>query len=227
MNTYVIADLHGRYDLLALALDQIERDAGPAGGTFIVLGDFVDRGPQSREIIERLMEGPDLPNWRWIVLQGNHEAMMVSADKGGRREGLWLINGGYQTLESYNYEIPRSHLAWLRNLPVYFEDEHRIYVHAGVKFDAPLELTKKQTLQWMLYPSDQLYHGAEIHPDHPHMSGKHVVHGHHQSPNHPLLKPHRTNLDSFAWATGRAVVGVFDGAGGPTRVLQIRGRPGL
>lgn len=225
MSTYVIADLHGRYDLLLRAIDIIQSDA--AGGTFIVLGDFVDRGPQSREIIEHLMAGPSVARWKWVVLQGNHEAMMLTCLMDQSRLGWWIGNGGGATLDSYNYDVPVEHCLWLDRLPVWFEDEHRIYVHAGVRHDRPVAETKKQTLQWMLYQGTKVYGGAEINPDIPHMSGKHVVHGHHQSPDHPLLLAHRTNLDSFAWATGRAVIGVFDGPGGPTRVLQVMGRPML
>lgn len=229
--TYAIADLHGRFDLLCRAIDLIESDAGPDGGTFIVLGDFVDRGPQSRSIIDLLMAGPSLPNWRWIVLQGNHEAMMLEclANPGILR--WWIGNGGGETLKSYGYQhgdpitplkIPIKHLEWLAELPLIHQDAHRIFVHAGVPFDQALTEAKPETLQWMLYPGDVEHGDAEIHPDEGHCSGKHIVHGHHQSASHPLLKPHRTNLDSFAWHTNRAAIGVFDNdqPGGPIRILD-------
>lgn len=162
-NTYVVADMHGRFDLLCRAIDLIEADAGEAGGTFIVLGDFVDRGPQSRNIIDLLMAGPQRPNWRWIVLQGNHEAMMLEclANPGILR--WWIGNGGGQTLESYGYKqgnklhplkIPAEHLEWLAGLPITHEDDHRIFVHAGVPFDQLVADAKQETLQWMLYPGD-------------------------------------------------------------------------
>jgi serine/threonine protein phosphatase 1 len=219
--TYAIADLHGRFDLLERAIDLIEADAGDAGGTFIVLGDFVDRGPQSRNIIDLLMVGPQRPNWQWIVLQGNHEAMMIEVLSAPNPDLMrwWMGNGGGQTLQSYGYasgdlvhplKVPADHLAWLAGLPVYHEDEHRIFVHAGVPPHQPLFEAKRETLQWMLYPSDETYPDAEVHADSQHCSGKHIVHGHHQSASHPLLKPHRTNLDSFAWHTGRLAIGVFD-----------------
>ena len=235
--TYVIADLHGRFDLLCRAIDLVEADAGERGGTFIVLGDFVDRGPQSRNIIDLLMAGPQRPNWRWIVLQGNHEAMMLQCLSGAAPLHWWIRNGGGQTLQSYGYidgdliaplKIPAEHLSWLTRLPITHEDEHRIFVHAGVPFDKPLAEAKPQTLQWMLYPGDVEHGDAEFHEDAPHVSGKHIVHGHHQSATHPLLKPHRTNLDSYAWATGRLAIGVFsDAPGGPERVLEVAGRPML
>lgn len=235
-NTYAVGDLHGRHDLLLSAIELIERDADAIGGTFIVLGDFVDRGPASRQIIETLMAGPTKPNWRWIVLQGNHEAMMLECLSNPAILTWWIKNGGSETLRSYGYahgdkmfplKIPQSHLDWLSALPVYHEDEHRIFVHAGVPFDTPLAEAKKDTMQWMLYSGyDPRGESAEIMPDERHISGKHIVHGHEQDASHPLLKAHRTNLDSFAWATGHLAIGVFDDAasGGPVRVMWAIGR---
>jgi serine/threonine protein phosphatase 1 len=235
VNTYVIADLHGRFDLLCRAIDLIEADAGEAGGKLVVLGDFVDRGPQSRGIIDLLMAGPSRLNWQWIVLQGNHEAMMLECLSNPGILRWWIGNGGGQTLQSYGYQngdplvplkIPTEHLEWLASLPIVHEDELRIFVHAGVPFDQQVSDAKPETLQWMLYPGDVEHGDAEFHPDERHVSGKHIVHGHHQSATHPLRKPHRTNLDSFAWATGRSAIGVFDDTQpGPVRILDAIGRP--
>jgi serine/threonine protein phosphatase 1 len=235
--TYVIADLHGRFDLLCRTLDLIHADAGDLGGTLIVLGDFVDRGPQSRNIIDLLMTGPSRPNWEWIALQGNHEAMMLEALSAPNANLMrwWVGNGGGQTLQSYGYasgddllplKVPVEHLEWLASLPVYHEDQWRIFVHAGVPSHQPVAEAKVETLQWMLYPSDEDYPDAEVHDDARHCSGKHIVHGHHQSASHPLLKPHRTNLDSFAWNTGRLAIGVFeDDYPAPVKIMDAIGRP--
>jgi serine/threonine protein phosphatase 1 len=234
--TYAIADLHGRFDLLCRALDLIEDDAGEDGGTLVILGDFIDRGPQSRNIIDLLMAGPQRTNWRWVILQGNHEAMMLATlEQPARLLRWWVGNGGGQTLQSYGYahgdalhplKIPDDHLAWVADLPVYHEDAHRIFVHAGVPFDQQLGEAKAQTLQWMLYPGDVDHDDAEVHADERHVSGKHIVHGHHQSETHPLLKPHRTNLDSFAWHSGRLAIGVFDDSrAGPVKILDATARP--
>lgn len=233
-STYAVADLHGRFDLLTAALSLIEREAGEDGGTFICLGDFVDRGPQARSIIDLLMAGPSLPNWRWIVLQGNHEEMMLRSLSNPGLMRWWIGNGGGQTLMSYGYEdgapllplrIPAEHLDWMAALPVTFEDERRIFVHAGVPPFDEVASVKPAILQWMLYGQEQ-YFDATMIPDEPHVSGKHVVHGHHQSATHPLLLPHRTNLDSFAWYTGRLAIGVFnDTAAQPQRILEVTGPP--
>jgi serine/threonine protein phosphatase 1 len=230
--TYAIADAHGNFDLLCKAISLAEAHAGAEGGTLIILGDFVDRGPQSASIIDLLIAGPSLPNWRWIVLQGNHEAIMLAALANPAAHLRWWVgNGGGETLKSYGYvhgdmilplKVPAAHLAWLHSLPLWHQDAHRIYVHAGVPFDQPVTEATPQTLQWMLYPGDVDHADAEFHPDECHCTGKHIVHGHHQSELHPLLKPHRTNLDSFAWMSGRLAVGVFDDGqpGGPVEILE-------
>jgi serine/threonine protein phosphatase 1 len=219
MLTFAIADMHGRFDLFEKAIELIEKHS-PEGGRLIVLGDFVDRGFQSCQIIQRLIQGPSSDKWEWIVLQGNHEDIMLQAARNSHALVWWLNNGGGSTLQSYGYKdgekltyplrLDEDHLAWLTHLPTYFEDDKRIFVHAGVPFTEKVEDVKKQTLQWMLYEGDIKGLVADTYEDKPHVSGKHLVHGHHQSDKHPLLKPHRTNLDSFAWYTGRLAIGVFD-----------------
>jgi serine/threonine protein phosphatase 1 len=236
MKTYAIGDLHGRYDLLELAIDTIEKDS-PEGGRFIILGDFVDRGLQSKDIINRLMAGPSSEKWQWIVLQGNHEDIMLQAYRNPNCLNWWLGNGGGQTLLSYNYkdgdkltyplDICVNHIAWLAHLPIWFEDEHRIFVHAGVPHDKLVEETDRKTLQWLLHKGDIPTTGAfdTLYDDLPNISGKHVVHGHHQSEDHPLLLKHRTNLDSFAWYSGKLAIGVFDNTqAGPIEILTVQGK---
>jgi serine/threonine protein phosphatase 1 len=221
--TYAIGDLHGRFDLLCKALDIIEADAGDDGGKLVVLGDFVDRGPQSAHIVELLKRGPKKPNWQWVVLQGNHEAMMLECLAHPGKLEWWLRNGGGQTLRSYGYtggdsldplKIPLEHLDWLDRLPIYHEDDHRIFVHAGVPHDRHLAETDREILQWMLYDDEdsERYPGASYETDSAHVSGKHIVHGHHQNLMNPIPRDHRTNLDSFAWYGGRSAIGVFDGS---------------
>jgi serine/threonine protein phosphatase 1 len=234
MKTYAIGDMHGRFDLLCKAIDMIEADS-PEGGHLVCMGDFVDRGPNSRGIIDLFMAGPTSDKWKWIVLQGNHEAMMLEA-LSNPEPGLlkwWFGNGGTATLASYGYrngdkilplKVPKEHLDWLANLPVWHEDENRIYVHAAVPHDQSVETVKKEVLQWSLHEGDM--EGAPGIPDVPHMSGKHIVHGHHQDMMHPLIKDHRTNMDSFAWYSGRLAIGVFDDTQQkPIKIMDAIARP--
>lgn len=223
-HTYVIADLHGRFDLLEAALAAIEAHASQPG-TIVVLGDFVDRGPQSRQVIERLMAG-GAPGWTWIILSGNHEQMMLLCLAGVAQMDWWISNGGGSTLFSYGQLIgcpidpevvPEDHKAWLANLPYLATDDHRVYVHAGVDPNVSLDEQQDDVLLWKLHNSgDERGHGS-----------RHVVHGHEQFAEGPMLYSGRSDLDTFAWLTGRLVVGVFDNEapGGPVELIEVMCRP--
>ena len=91
--TYAIADLHGRFDLLEMALACLAKRAEPPA-TLVTLGDYVDRGPDSRKIIERLMAGLERDGWRLICLKGNHEDIMWQTCRRSPDVDWWLTNGG-------------------------------------------------------------------------------------------------------------------------------------
>lgn len=221
--TYAIADLHGRHDLLLMAIERIEQSSH-SGGTVVFTGDYVDRGPASRQVIETLMAGPKAPGWTWVCLRGNHEEIMQAGCMG--MMGWWLPNGGGATLVSYGARagqntrdcielVPREHLDWIGSLPVMHNDGKRLFVHAGVVSGVPLDQQDEQKNTWMLYPDGATDGYADLH----------VVHGHHQHEDGPLLFEGRTNLDTLAWWTGRLVVGVFDddATGGPMATIEIKG----
>ena len=219
--TFVIADIHGRHDLLVAAIERIEQ-ASHSGGTIVFTGDYVDRGPASRQVIETLMEGPKASGWTWIFLRGNHEEIMLAGCLGVLQ--WWLPNGGGATLMSYGQNVgeavdvsvvPSSHLEWMRGLRVMYTDGMRLFVHAGVQKGVPLTEQDEQKNTWMLYPDG----------DHEGYSHLHVVHGHHQHEDGPLLFEGRSNFDTLAWYTGRLVVGVFDDdvPGGPVSTIEIKG----
>ncbi|MEO8927592.1 MAG: metallophosphoesterase family protein [Caulobacteraceae bacterium] len=225
--TYAIGDIHGRLDLLRMAMQAIGGHAGATSHTVICLGDYVDRGPDAKGVVETLItltEGPS-----WICLKGNHEAMMTLALTTRRWSAVehWTTNGGDRTLQSYGGEarIPATHLAWLEALPLYRLDAHRLYVHAGVAPGVPVENQDERTLLWIR--GAFLAAPAAALP-------RHVVHGHtprwrgKPDPARPEILPHRTNLDTGAVFTGVLSVGVFeDGrAGGPVEVLRVVGESG-
>jgi len=221
MKYYAIADLHGRYDLLLEAINKIYDHAGKDDYKIITLGDYIDRGPKSMQTIEHLMGRTGDS----VCLQGNHEAMMVETITTPLMPGWWVGNGGDATLQSYGWGgapysihaydvVPKAHIEWMKNLPLYFETEKQVFVHAGIPQDnmnlppnskfSHKEKHLREQMIWMLY--DKRTAGG--------WKGKHVVHGHHQFEDGPHVwhgpKGGRTDLDCYAWRTGRLVVGVFD-----------------
>jgi len=229
---YAIGDVHGRLDLVLLAVEAISEHVGRAPFRVIFLGDYVDRGPESRGVIEFLMDLQQ--RWPVTCLKGNHEDLMIQAvtNPGDGRLRRWLVNGGDQTLRSYGVDedgdlaaaIPRAHIRWMSGLPRTTGDEHRIYVHAGLMPGTPVHKQKDETFLWIRERFLQAK-ASEFEA--------HVVHGHtpvwqgKSDPAEPELLSHRTNLDTGAFATGVLSVGVFDAErpGGPVEVLKIRGSP--
>jgi serine/threonine protein phosphatase 1 len=217
--TYAIPDIHGRLDLLDLALEQIIAHSKGERATIVTLGDYVDRGPNSRGVIERLM-GSKSDALSLVALKGNHEAMMWEVCKNLAELDWWIGNGGDRTLASYGSGldpriVPSAHLDWIANLPLMHVDQHRVFVHAAVDPKVPLDKQNEQTLLWKRYPEGyELGHGR-----------RHVVHGHHANPKAPIVTKGKTNLDGLAWKTGRLVVGVFEDErpGGASEFLEILG----
>lgn len=221
MKYYAIADLHGRFDLLLKAVETIYQHTPDAYYKIVTLGDYIDRGPESKDVIEYLRQQDD----HFICLQGNHEAMMVETLTTPLMPGWWVGNGGDTTLQSYGWGgapysifaydvVPKVHVEWMQSLPLFHEAEKQVFVHAGIPQQnmnlPPNEKLAhkakhlKEQMQWMLY--DKHDSGG--------WKGKHVVHGHHQFEDGPHQwfsnKGGRTDLDVYAWKTGRIVVGVFD-----------------
>ena len=215
--TYVIPDIHGRDDLLGEALHEIA--ARGDAGAIVLIGDYVNKGPQSRQVIDRLLsaiaDGRNL-----VALKGNHDAMMVEALRNPGKMDSWLGKGGDAALASYGGDlalVPQAHIAWLDQLRLMHDDTYRIYVHAGVDPDIPLDRQSETTLLTKRYPKG--FSGG--------YGERHVVHGHDNDPDGPLLFEGRTNLDTAAWRTGRLTVGVFDDdrPGGPVDFIVINGAP--
>ncbi|WP_249147932.1 metallophosphoesterase [Bradyrhizobium sp. AUGA SZCCT0177] len=111
--TYVIPDIHGRDDLLSRALLEIDAHASGKIGVIVTIGDYVNKGPQSRQVIERLLPGIG-GGWRFVALKGNHDAMMVEGLRDPAKQAFWLERGGDTALASYGggaarpYRVARS-----------------------------------------------------------------------------------------------------------------------
>lgn len=230
--TYALADLHGRYDLLLRSYMILQTRCEP--GLIVHLGDYIDRGPSSRSVIEWLMDPATIPRgWTRKCLKGNHEDIMCQAADQPAKMGWWFENGGNATAMSYGAQpgahpadyfinlIPKEHYFWMNDLPVLHVDKHRIFVHAGLNPGLKLERQTDQEMMWMTYCPYNKW--GEIGVD-VGFGDKHVVHGHHQFADGPKLLKHRTNLDTFAWHEGRIVWGVFDDdkPGGPVDVIEVK-----
>ncbi|HEY7545748.1 MAG TPA: metallophosphoesterase [Blastocatellia bacterium] len=156
MKTFVIGDIHARPELL----DQLIRDVpwDIKCDKIILLGDLIDRGPDAKAVVERVMEMVE-ENANMIVLRGNHEQMLL--DCLDYQDLQWLIpeNGGIRTIESYGFDlgeledisdirIPEDHEKFFRSLPFFHEDEQAIYVHAGLVLGEHPSETDPDVLMW-------------------------------------------------------------------------------
>ena len=134
--------------------------------------------------------------------------------------GSSSTQGGDTALASYGGDpaaVPQTHIAWHDGLRLMHVDNYRVYVHAGVDHEVPLGEQCEATLLWKRYPRGFSGGFGELH----------VVHGHDNFPEGPLLYEGRTNLDTLAWRTGRLVIGVFDDdrPGGPIDFIVVKRSP--
>jgi len=232
---YAITDVHGRLDLLEEAYDVIVGHAAGRPARIVFLGDAIDRGPDSKGVIDRLIAGAGRPNFgEQVNLLGNHEALMIKALGGEEREARsWLSNGGIQTLLSYqpgieatarsaaSLKIPARHWDWLASLIYIYETDTHIFVHAGI----PPGVTAATAMQ-TVEGRRQLIWIRNTFLDVTYDFGKHVVHGH--SPvglvDFTPDPPFRTNLDSGAVYGGPMTIGVCPpGVAGPPQRIRVGG----
>ncbi|MGH6922691.1 MAG: metallophosphoesterase family protein [Propylenella sp.] len=228
LRIYAIGDLHGRFDLLETMADKIRDDlrASPPAerAVEIFIGDYIDRGPQSREVVEWLIETAPLGHER-ICLLGNHEDMLLEALADPSGLANWLFNGGDATLVSYGVTalpssppamhaacvaaIPPRHRAFLSALPRTAEFGSYFFVHAGINPSRRLYDQDPQDLIWIRGP----FHisNADF--------GRIVVHGH-TPVVEPDIRTNRINIDTGAVFTGRLTCLVLEGAG--RRLLEAR-----
>jgi serine/threonine protein phosphatase 1 len=168
-----------------------------------MLGDYIDRGPDSRSVVGRLRRLSEQRPDGIVCLKGNHEDMLLSAVDEPADFPLWIRNGGDATLQSYGADtvadLPADDIEWIRNLPLCHDDGLRFFVHAGIDPNVPLDQQSPQTMLWtrQRYPET-------LNP------GRFVVHGH--TPLHserPEQHPYRLNLDTGAVYGGPLSAAVF------------------
>ena len=142
--TYVIGDIHG----CLLPLQRLLAKISPKPGDEVIfIGDYIDRGPESREVVEHLLG----LSYRCVFLMGNHEKMLLDY-LDGTDPGIYLSNGGQATLESYGGDfakIPPAHLNFFRSLRPMYETSGYLFVHAGIRPMVPLDKQEVDDLMWI------------------------------------------------------------------------------
>lgn len=212
LRIYAIGDIHGRADLLQRLLDKIDDDDARRGAVaerrLVFLGDYIDRGPLSREVIDILIDGlPD--RFATDFLRGNHEEMLLQAQHDDQAAALWLLNGGEETIASYlrgrseglgdppspdwvARMLGETHLRLLNGLAGKVAYGHYLFVHAGVRPGHPLDQQTPHDLAWIREPF--LSSTADF--------GAIVVHGH-TPVAQPVVRPNRIGIDTGAWMSER------------------------
>lgn len=142
--TIVIGDIHGCYHTLSDLLKECE---ATKKDRYIFIGDYIDRGPFSMHVVERLLVAQqELGDKRVVLLRGNHEQFAI--DKNGRLDFLWEANGGLETMRSYKDHnmILTNHIKAFKKMPVYLDDGEYIFVHAGLKHPNLRDNSEKEML---------------------------------------------------------------------------------
>ena len=195
---FVIGDIHGQIGMLTRLMDKIpwrpEKDA------LIFLGDYVDRGPNSRGVVDYILSLTR--NYSRIsCIMGNHEGMLLNY-LSGIKQNLYLSNGGFATLKAYRIEmhpgtaltenkIPRDHMVFYRSLKPYIELKHHYLVHAGFRPGVPMADQTETDMMWIREPF--ISSNFDF--------GKKIVFGHTPFPE-PLVMANKIGLDTGA-AYGR------------------------
>ncbi|WP_188541971.1 metallophosphoesterase family protein [Paenibacillus segetis] len=188
MRKLVISDLHGCCDEFTELLNKVKYR--PSEDQLILLGDYCDRGPKSKEVIERVLQLVDQGQGNAIALRGNHDQMFIDAME-SNDNAVWIENGGLSTLKSYvgidwfkqgfNYAeynkakafiklYYQHHIDFLKSLPLYTEDDRHIFVHAGIDpaFSGDFRSQPDESFLW----------GSEEFLDSANLFNKTIVFGH-------------------------------------------------
>ncbi|MBZ9737109.1 metallophosphoesterase [Mesorhizobium sp. CA18] len=237
MRLYAIGDVHGRHDLLAAMHRRIESELEHAPGSdwrIIHLGDYVDRGPDSRSVIDFLIETRKRDP-RNIMLAGNHDIGMLEFLAEAEPDGLFVNYGGVQTAQSYGVDllrdghwygkaqaiarghmalvkaVPHSHVDFLQSLTFSATFGDFFFCHAGIRPGVPLDRQDQQDLIWI----------RDVFHDHPGLFSKVIVHGHTPVPE-AEVKANRVNVDTLAWKSG--TLSALAVNSGDKRILAMQGK---
>ena len=221
LRLYVIGDIHGRVDLLKNLMDKIHEDMEKAVAADksiqimpVFLGDYIDRGLQSRQVLEYLLSIRHSSRYNGVIfLRGNHEQAVLDYLDDPEEGERWLQYGGVETLISYGigfdynapyllaleesarslrHNMPETHKEFLGSLPLTYEAGDYFFAHAGVDVTKPFNEQDSRSLMFMREPF--LSYSGQLE--------KIVVHGHTISAE-PEILGHRIGIDTGAYATGK------------------------
>lgn len=184
-----VGDVHGCPHSLEALLNKL---SSYHSSTFVFLGDYIDRGPDSKSVIDLLIDfSRDV---ECIMLRGNHEQMMIDALASGDTS-LWFHNGGRDTLLSYgnkftNPDLPAPHYHFIHNTKMYYESENYFFVHAGLPADMKIKEAIANQQIWQEF----LWQRSHLDVDHPNWE-KRVVFGHTPIPE-PLITEYMIGVDT-------------------------------
>lgn len=228
MLTYAFGDLHGEIDRLERAMHWIVADRETTPCRIIFLGDYIDRGPDSKGVvahIKRWVAQSEPGNMEIIALQGNHEEwagemypMMTAQGMFTKDEaeavGHWLKCGADKTLASYSgpsapmlrdikldTALWEEHLEWMKALPLYYDDGERLFVHSCVHMELPLDHERQRQIMLWVRPKTP--------PPYQQYIKRQVVHGHTPCGDYPRISPDEVNLDTGCGKGGILSVGKF------------------
>jgi serine/threonine protein phosphatase 1 len=217
---YAVGDVHGRADLLSEITARIDDDIRrrPIAHTVeVYLGDYIDRGPDSKTVMDLL--AVRLVANHAVCLRGNHEAVLEGFLQDSAILPYWLQLGGMQTLASYGIELhdenetaidlhhrfvnafPRAHELVMQCLRTHFCCGDFLFVHAGIRPNIPIEQQDANDLIWIRH---EFLDSTQSHE-------RFVVHGHTPVP-HPDIRHNRINIDTCAWRTGTLTCIAIEGS---------------
>jgi serine/threonine protein phosphatase 1 len=185
----VIGDIHGAVSALRRLLARLRPTPDD---TLLFLGDYIDRGEDSRSVLDTLMELES--QYDCIFLKGNHEDLFITAyDGAGEDWGLWLLNGGLKTLQDFDCVLPPDrYVEWLRRLRPFHETDTHYFVHAGVQPGMPPSDTDESDRLWIREPFLSSSWNW----------GKTIVFGHTVQLRGPLVEANKIGIDTGAFIQG-------------------------
>ena len=200
---YPIGDIHGDYENARRLYDRIieEIDAGidPAfGGTIVFLGDYIDRGPDSKRVMDFVMGLEDRENVKHIFLKGNHEDFMTYCRHNPRdykTMDMWQFHGGEETLAAFGVTVGEfyagaldKYVEWIDALPLIAHDPDYVFVHAGIDPNIPLAQQNAHDMMWEFHRDPETYTDYR----------KIVIHGHSMKKGGPIiaLRKNRIYMDN-------------------------------